>query len=77
MSGLEIEELEKAAPEFTGVVVAKIIAIQKHPDADRLNVCQVDIGDNEVLTIVCGAPNVAVGLRVPCAKVGAKLPGGL
>ena len=77
MSGLEIEELEKAAPEFTGVVVAKIIAIQKHPDADRLNVCQVDIGNNEVLTIVCGAPNVAVGLRVPCAKVGAKLPGGL
>lgn len=77
MSGLEVEELNKAAPEFSGVVVAKIIAIQKHPDADRLNVCQVDVGNNEVLTIVCGAPNVAIGLHVPCAKVGANLPGGM
>ena len=47
----------------------------KHPDADRLNVCKVDIGEDELLTIVCGAPNVAVGMRVPCALPGAVLPG--
>jgi len=75
MAGLEVEELEPVAPQFNDVVVALVLEVVKHPDADRLNVCKVDIGRAEPTTIVCGAPNVAVGLRVPCALPGAKLPG--
>ena len=75
MGGLEVEEMEKAAPDFTGVVVGEIIECNKHPDADKLNVCQVDVGQAEPLQIVCGAPNARVGIRVPCATVGAVLPG--
>ena len=75
MAGLEVEGLEPVAPQFNDVVVAQVLEVVKHPDADRLNVCKVDIGRGEPTTIVCGAPNVAVGLRVPCALPGAKLPG--
>lgn len=75
MAGLEVEELDPVAPKFNDVVVAQVLEVVKHPDADRLNVCKVDIGIGEPTTIVCGAPNVAVGLRVPCALPGAKLPG--
>ncbi|UCV05310.1 phenylalanine--tRNA ligase subunit beta [Dechloromonas denitrificans] len=75
MAGLEVEELEPVAPQFNDVVVALVQEVVKHPDADRLNVCKVDTGRGEPTTIVCGAPNVAVGLRVPCALPGAKLPG--
>jgi phenylalanyl-tRNA synthetase beta chain len=75
MAGLEVEELDPVAPPFTDVVVAHVLEVNKHPDADRLNVCKVDIGGNEPTIIVCGAPNVAVGLRVPCALPGAILPG--
>ena len=75
MGGLEVEEMDKAAPDFTGVVVGEIIECNKHPDADKLNVCQVDVGQAEPLQIVCGAPNARVGIRVPCATVGAVLPG--
>ena len=74
MSGLEVEETDPVAPPFTGVVVAKVLDVARHPDADRLNVCQVDAGTGETLTIVCGAPNVAPGIKVPCATVGAALP---
>ncbi|WP_372436643.1 YtpR family tRNA-binding protein, partial [Pandoraea sputorum] len=74
MSGLEVEETDPVAPPFTGVVVAKVLEVARHPDADRLNVCQVDAGTGETLTIVCGAPNVAPGIKVPCATVGAALP---
>ncbi|MBC3884684.1 phenylalanine--tRNA ligase subunit beta [Undibacterium griseum] len=76
MSGLEIEEVEPVAPPFSNVVVAEIREINKHPDADRLNVCQVDVGSGTLLNIVCGAPNVRVGMRVPCAMAGAVLPPG-
>ncbi|TWI67557.1 phenylalanyl-tRNA synthetase beta subunit [Pseudoduganella lurida] len=76
MSGLEVEETEPVAPPFTNVVVGLVREVQKHPDADRLNVCQVDVGTGTLLNIVCGAPNVRVGLRVPCAKAGAELPPG-
>jgi len=76
MSGLEVEEVEPVAPPFTNVVVAEIREIAKHPDADRLNVCQVDVGTGTLLNIVCGAPNVRVGMRVPCAMAGAVLPPG-
>ena len=75
MAGLEVEGLEPVAPQFNDVVVAQVLEVVKHPDADRLNVCKVDTGRGEQTTIVCGAPNVAVGLRVPCALPGAKLPG--
>jgi phenylalanyl-tRNA synthetase beta chain len=76
MSGLEVEEVEPVAPPFTNVVVAQVREVAKHPDADRLNVCQVDVGDGGLLNIVCGAPNVRPGMKVPCALVGAVLPPG-
>lgn len=74
MAGLEVEALQPAAPSFAGVVVAEVLAVEPHPDADRLRVCKVNVGETEPLQIVCGAPNVAVGQKVPCARVGAKLP---
>ena len=74
MSGLEVEENEPAAPAFTGVVVGKVLDVVKHPNADRLTVCQVDAGTGETLNIVCGATNVRPGMLVPCATVGAELP---
>ena len=76
MAGLEVEEVELVAPPFTDVVVAQVREIERHPNADRLNVCQVDAGTGTLLTIVCGAPNVRVGMKVPCALSGAKLPPG-
>ncbi|MFM8468209.1 MAG: phenylalanine--tRNA ligase subunit beta [Oxalobacteraceae bacterium] len=76
MAGLEVEEIEPVAPPFSNVIVAEVREVARHPDADRLNVCQVDAGTGTLLNIVCGAPNVRVGLRVPCALVGAKLPPG-
>jgi phenylalanyl-tRNA synthetase beta chain len=75
MAGLEVESLAPAAPPFDNVVVAEILSAEKHPDADRLRVCQVDVGEAAPVTIVCGAPNAAAGLKVPCARPGAKLPG--
>lgn len=74
MAGLEVEETAPAAPMFSGVVVAEVKSVEKHPDADRLNVTQVDAGTGELLQIVCGAPNVRVGAKVPCALAGAVLP---
>jgi len=75
MAGLEVEEEETVAPAFNDVIVAQVLEVTKHPDADRLNVCKVDIGGAAPQQIVCGAPNVAPGLKVPCALPGAKLPG--
>ena len=74
MAGLEVDSIEPAAGEFTKIVVAKVTAIEKHPDADKLNVCKVNTGKEE-LQIVCGAANVRVGLVVACATIGAVLPG--
>ena len=76
MSGLEVEEVEPVAPPFTNVVVAEVKEVAKHPDADRLNVCQVDVGTGTLLNIVCGAPNVRAGMKAICAKAGAVLPPG-
>ncbi len=73
MAGLEVEEEETVAPPFSNVVVGHVLEVNKHPDADRLNICQVDIGSGEAQQIVCGAPNVASGLKVPCALPGAEL----
>ncbi|MBD8051213.1 phenylalanine--tRNA ligase subunit beta [Limnohabitans radicicola] len=76
MAGLEVEELEPVAPPFTQIVVGEIKEAAQHPNADRLRVCQVDVGQGSLLNIVCGAPNARVGIRVPCALVGAELPPG-
>jgi phenylalanyl-tRNA synthetase beta chain len=77
MAGLEVEEKAPAAPPFTGVVVARVLEVERHPNADKLSVCKVDTGAGEPAQIVCGAPNVAAGLMVPCALPGAELPGGM
>ena len=74
MSGLEVDSMRTVAPPFRGVVVAKVLSVDPHPDADRLRVCQVDVGAAEPLEIVCGAPNVRAGMKTPCALVGAELP---
>jgi phenylalanyl-tRNA synthetase beta chain len=76
MSGLEVEEVEPVAPPFSNVVVAQVMEVTRHPNADRLNVCQVDAGTGTLLNIVCGAPNVRAGMKAICAIAGAVLPPG-
>ena len=75
MAGLEVEEQDGVAAVFSKVVVAQIVEAEKHPNADKLRVCKVDAGQGELLQIVCGAPNAAAGLKIPCALVGADLAG--
>ncbi len=77
MAGLEVDAVEPAAPAFSGVVVAEVVSVEPHPDADRLRVCQVVTGAEAPLQVVCGAPNVHQGMKAPLATVGAVLPGGL
>ncbi|HEC20449.1 MAG TPA: phenylalanine--tRNA ligase subunit beta [Gammaproteobacteria bacterium] len=77
MAGLEVEGVEPVAGDFDHTVVGQVKSIEPHPDANKLQVCKVDVGEAELLQIVCGAPNVAVDMRVPVARVGAKLPGGM
>jgi phenylalanyl-tRNA synthetase beta chain len=77
MGGLEVEAIEPVAPEFSQVVVAHVLSCEKHPQADRLNLCSVQVStdpSSQPLQIVCGAPNVKAGLNVPCAQVGSILP---
>ena len=74
MAGLEVEELKPVAPPFSNIVVGEIKEAMQHPNADRLRVCKVDVGRAEYIDIVCGAPNARVGIKVPCAMVGAELP---
>ncbi|MDQ7954467.1 MAG: phenylalanine--tRNA ligase subunit beta [Pseudomonadota bacterium] len=76
MGGFEVEERRPAAPPFTKIVVGEIKEAVQHPNADRLRVCQVDVGKGDLLNIVCGAPNARVGIKVPTALVGAELPPG-
>jgi phenylalanyl-tRNA synthetase beta chain len=75
MSGLEVEDMALAAPAFSGVVVAEVLTVEPHPDADRLRVTTVNVGLQDPIQIVCGAPNVVVGAKVPCAMDGAVLSG--
>src|SRR4026209_1599338 len=75
MSGLEVEQCVNVAPPLTGVVVGRVLSVEKHPNADKFTVCRVDIGGEQPLEIVCGAPNVVAGMKAPCAVVGARLPG--
>jgi phenylalanyl-tRNA synthetase beta chain len=76
MAGLEVEDLKPVAPPFNKIVVGEIREAVQHPNADRLRLCKVDVGQVELLDIVCGAPNARVGIRIPCALVGAELPPG-
>ncbi|MFC3121624.1 phenylalanine--tRNA ligase subunit beta [Agaribacter flavus] len=75
MAGLEVDGVEAVAGDFSGVVVGEVVACVQHPDADKLQVTKVNVGDDELLDIVCGAPNCREGLKVAVAKVGAVLPG--
>ena len=75
MAGLEVDSVNPVAPLFEGVLVGEVLSIEAHPDAQKLRVCTVDVTGDENLSIVCGAANVAAGMRVPVACVGAKLPG--
>ncbi|ARD30086.1 phenylalanine--tRNA ligase subunit beta [Acinetobacter lactucae] len=75
MLGLEVDELAPVAKPFTGVVVGEVLTVEQHPDADRLRVTTVNIGSDESLQIVCGAPNVRAGMKAPVATIGAVLPG--
>lgn len=75
MAGLEVEEVAPVAPAFSGIVVARVLTCVDHENSDHLHVCTVDVGDAEPVQIVCGAPNVRAGVLVPCAKIGAILPG--
>jgi phenylalanyl-tRNA synthetase beta chain len=78
MSGLEVESCEPVAPPFSGVIVAAVLAVEKHPKADKLTLCRVETGSaaEAPRAVVCGAPNVRAGMRVALAQVGARLPGG-
>jgi len=74
MAGFELESLASAAPAFSGVVVAEILAAERHPQADKLQVCRVSTGSGALLQIVCGASNARAGLKSALAVVAAKLP---
>ncbi|MDA3808468.1 MAG: phenylalanine--tRNA ligase subunit beta [Thiomicrorhabdus sp.] len=75
LAGLEVDGAEPVAGQFTNVVVGHVLSVEKHPDADKLNVTQVDVGEAEPVQIVCGAKNVVAGMKACCAMVGAVLPG--
>jgi len=75
MAGLEVDAVEPAAAEFNGVVVGEVVECGQHPDADKLRVTKINVGGDELLDIVCGAPNCRQGIKVAVATVGAVLPG--
>lgn len=75
MAGLEVDSIEPAAPDLTGVVIGEVVRCEPHPDADKLQVCEV-VADGAPQQIVCGAPNVVAGMRAPVARPGSRLPNG-
>ena len=75
MAGLEVDAVAPVAEDFRGVVVGEVLEVAPHPDADKLRVCRVNVGQDVSLTIVCGAANVHAGMRAPTATIGAVLPG--
>lgn len=77
MAGLEVESCEPVSDVFSDVIVGQIIKVEPHPDSDRLHICDVNTGDVAFLKIVCGAPNVIAGMKVPVASINAKLPNDL
>ena len=74
MAGLEVDSINPVAGAFTRVIVALVRKTKPHPEADRLTLCEVDVGNNQLLQVVCGAKNVRAGLKVALAQIGAKLP---
>ncbi|AZZ98114.1 phenylalanine--tRNA ligase subunit beta [Pseudoalteromonas sp. R3] len=76
MAGLEVDAVDPVAGDFDGVVIGEVVECGQHPDADKLRVTKVNVGEDELLDIVCGAANCRAGLKVAVAKVGAVLPGG-
>ncbi|MFB3106423.1 MAG: YtpR family tRNA-binding protein, partial [Pseudomonadales bacterium] len=74
MAGLEVESTENVADDFTGVVIGEVVKVEKHPNADKLSLCEVNDG-KQTYQVVCGAPNVRVGLVSAFARIGAVLPG--
>ncbi len=77
MLGIEVESVKELGASLDGVVVGKVTSIKPHPNADKLVLCQVDIGDEDTLQIVCGAPNVCEGMFAPVATIGTELPAGI
>ncbi len=75
-SGIEVESIERVAPESTNVVVGYVESCEQHPNADKLNLCQINVG-SETYQIICGAPNIAQGQKIAAALPGARLPGGV
>src|ERR1700721_1544197 len=74
MAGLEVEGLQSVADAFQGITIGQVITVSKHPEADRLQICEVDVGGASLLKIVCGASNVKVGMKAPVAFINAVLP---
>lgn len=77
MLGLELEDIRRPYDAISSIVVGHVVSCDNHPESDHLHVCKVDAGQGELLDIVCGAPNVAAGQKVPVALVGTKMPDGL
>ncbi|MEA3107901.1 MAG: phenylalanyl-tRNA synthetase beta chain [Gammaproteobacteria bacterium] len=77
LAGLEVESVTPVAPPFSGVVVGEVLGVSRHPNAEKLALCEVTTDGSNRLQIVCGAPNVRGGLKVAVAMVGARLPGGI
>jgi phenylalanyl-tRNA synthetase beta chain len=77
MAGLEVDSVEPAGAGLESLLVGEVISVDKHPDADKLRVCQVNIGQQQLLQVVCGAPNVSAGRKYPLAPVGGRMPGGM
>ena len=75
--GLAVEDMQILGGNFDGVVVARVLALRPHPQADKIQLVDVDLGDGEALQICCGAFNMAVGDLVPLATLGTVMPGGL
>jgi len=74
MAGHEVDSLDREGESLQGVVIAEVLQAKKHPDADRLRVCLVSVGSGDPVEVVCGAPNVVVGMRSPLARPGVTLP---
>jgi len=75
MAGLEVDSVTPVAGEFEGVVVGEVLSREQHPNADKLSLCMVNVGTDDHRQIICGAPNVEAGMKVPVALIGARLPG--
>lgn len=75
LAGLEVDSVEPVAGDFSGVLVGQVVSVEPHPDADKLRLCKVDVAADELLSIVCGASNVRLDLKIPVAVIGAVLPG--